>query len=192
MKQLLLFSFLIFYGIKFVGSDEQSTAADEYHGNIRQWTIKDDGKLHIALHILKDPTIKLVFPKEITFDKLLSDLKLYSPGGRGHCKDLKVLNFTLKISAKKGIYGEIKVISHRTTANLFEKCGDSDPSLYAFPLIDSRPADLENEDSRRCFENDTVPFQVYISDNTKNFLELQTSGTFECQVFLEIVRFLNF
>uniref|UniRef100_A0A914Z3X5 Uncharacterized protein n=1 Tax=Panagrolaimus superbus TaxID=310955 RepID=A0A914Z3X5_9BILA len=118
MKVLSLF--LLFFGIiKFVGSEP--IVADNYHGNLRRWTIKADGKMHIGLHLLKE-SVKLTFPKATRFNELLSEIKLYSPNERGKCKDTKSLNFNLVIAPKNDIHGEIKVVSRRTVANLFETC----------------------------------------------------------------------
>uniref|UniRef100_A0A914Y077 Uncharacterized protein n=1 Tax=Panagrolaimus superbus TaxID=310955 RepID=A0A914Y077_9BILA len=177
MKLFLLF----FVIIKFVGSEQN--VADNYHGNLRQWTIKADGKMHIGLHLLKE-SVKLTFPKVTRFNELLSEIKLYSPNERGKCKDANSLNFNLVIAPKNDIHGEIKVISNRIVANLFETCDGGerpDHTAYASPLIDVNPVSLAIP-GHLCYDNiNTVPFQIYDKDKTKYFMELQVSGNFDCQ-----------
>uniref|UniRef100_A0A914YB32 Uncharacterized protein n=1 Tax=Panagrolaimus superbus TaxID=310955 RepID=A0A914YB32_9BILA len=183
MKQLFLFVFLI---INFVGSIESATAANVYHGNRRHWTIEANGTTHIALHILKEP-VRLIFPKTKTFPQLLSGLKLYSPAGNEKCENAtNILKFTLLITDLYDIHGEIKVVSNRLRAYLFEKCaGGEGPDHYDSPLIDIRPADIENDNSRLC-PDAGIPLQTYKNDDTKYVVELEASGNLECQVFMEL------
>uniref|UniRef100_A0A914YM57 Uncharacterized protein n=1 Tax=Panagrolaimus superbus TaxID=310955 RepID=A0A914YM57_9BILA len=135
--------------------------------------------------------IKLLFPKEITFAELLFGLKLYSPTENEKCEDTKSLNFDLLIDDKNDIHGEIELERtssgiQKVAAYLFEKCnGDERTRYYAAPLIDGNSETLAIT-GRHCYANGSVPFQVYNKDDTKHVMELQTSGTFECQVFLEL------
>uniref|UniRef100_A0A914Y1C9 Uncharacterized protein n=1 Tax=Panagrolaimus superbus TaxID=310955 RepID=A0A914Y1C9_9BILA len=189
MKQLLLF-FVLSVIINFVGSVEPSAASGVYHGNRRYWTIEANGKTHVGLHILNE-SVKLIFPKEATFAELLSGIKLYSPTGRGKCVDAThVLKFTLLIAGQYDISGEIKVVSHRLRAYLFEKCkGDEGPDHYASPPIDVTYAALANT-GRLCPDNG-IPFQVYAKDITMHVTELQISGSLECQVFMELPPYMK-
>uniref|UniRef100_A0AC34FR99 C-type lectin domain-containing protein n=1 Tax=Panagrolaimus sp. ES5 TaxID=591445 RepID=A0AC34FR99_9BILA len=189
MKQFLLF-ILIFITIKFIGVVEPIPTGDVYHGNQRYWTLEANENTYLALHVLKE-SIKLVFPKEKTIGELLSGLKLYSPSENGKCEDtIGSLDFTLVIDVQNHIRGAAFVDTFnniRTVkTHLFEKCGSNEQS-YASPPIDVNPTPLEDR-SRQCFQS-TVPFQVY--DNIKHVMELQVSGTFQCQVFMELPSYMK-
>uniref|UniRef100_A0AC34FCB7 Uncharacterized protein n=1 Tax=Panagrolaimus sp. ES5 TaxID=591445 RepID=A0AC34FCB7_9BILA len=151
---------------------------------------------HVALHVLKEH-VKLIFPQDKTFFDLASDIKLYSPTGNGQCQDTRGnLEFTLFIANQYDIHGEIKILAGSQTANvmanLFEKCkGGERPGYYHSPLINVSPADLEDTGSQQCFKNSDASFQVYDKDNTKHFMELHVSGSFECQVFMELPSYMQ-
>uniref|UniRef100_A0AC34G3Z6 Uncharacterized protein n=1 Tax=Panagrolaimus sp. ES5 TaxID=591445 RepID=A0AC34G3Z6_9BILA len=195
MKQLFLFFLLLFISIEFVVCAEPTGTVDVYHGNRRYWTIEADGKTHIALHILKEH-LKLVFPNERTIDELLSGLKLYSPTGNEKCEDTSTdFGFTLVIAVQNHIRGEILteiVDTDRSVMTyLYERCGGNERRrYYGVKTIDVNAENLELESGRGCFKR-TVPFQVYVKDNTKHIMELQVSGTFKCQVFMELPSFIK-
>uniref|UniRef100_A0AC34FZB0 Uncharacterized protein n=1 Tax=Panagrolaimus sp. ES5 TaxID=591445 RepID=A0AC34FZB0_9BILA len=191
MKQLLLFFVLFFLVINFIVFVESAT--EVYHGNRRYWIIEADGKTHVALHVLKE-RIKLIFPKDKTFPDLLSNIKLYSPTGNGKCQDkTNTLEFTLLIDSENFIHGFINATNigriEVVKAYLYEMC----PLIgvkynYASPLIDVNPVEIAVY-GRMC--PNSVPFEVYDKDKTKHFMELDVSGTFECQAFMELPSYMQ-
>uniref|UniRef100_A0AC34FPQ4 Uncharacterized protein n=1 Tax=Panagrolaimus sp. ES5 TaxID=591445 RepID=A0AC34FPQ4_9BILA len=191
MKQIYLF-FLLIFTFKFVG-------AVEYHGNRRHWTLENDGKTYVALHVLKEETksFNLTFPKQKTFADLASGIKLYSPTENEKCEDTNgSLGFLLTIADKNYIRGTIKTKTIGPTeflaAFLNETCTMFRGSEhdYASPRIDVNPATLEDRDLQ-CFQNEPAPFQSYHGDNTKHVLELHASGDIGCQIFMELPTYMQ-
>uniref|UniRef100_A0AC34FP46 Uncharacterized protein n=1 Tax=Panagrolaimus sp. ES5 TaxID=591445 RepID=A0AC34FP46_9BILA len=139
--------------------------------------------------------IKLIFPNDKTFNDLASDIKLYSPTGNGKCQDkTNTLEFTLLINAENVIHGFINATKmgriEMVNAYMYETC----PLIgaqhhYASPAINIDPAALHNP-VRLCFKG-SVPFQVYEKDNTKHIMELQVSGSFECQAFIVLPSYMQ-
>uniref|UniRef100_A0AC34F808 Uncharacterized protein n=1 Tax=Panagrolaimus sp. ES5 TaxID=591445 RepID=A0AC34F808_9BILA len=187
MKQLFLFFLLLFISIEFVVCAEPTGTVDVYHGNRRYWTIEANGKTYIALHVLKE-SIKLIFHKETPFVDLASNIKLYSPTENGKCEEADKAEFKLVIAVQNYIRGEIKINGRgRTTAFLYDNFGEV---LYVPLPIDVDFETLENN-ARTCYRQSNAPFQVYAKDNTKNFMELQVSGTFKCQIYMELPSFIK-
>uniref|UniRef100_A0AC34FVV4 Uncharacterized protein n=1 Tax=Panagrolaimus sp. ES5 TaxID=591445 RepID=A0AC34FVV4_9BILA len=183
MKHIQLF-FLCFLIINFVGSIE-------YHGSRRFYTSVIDGKVHIALHVVKEP-VKLIFPKSKTFTNLVSDIKLYSVTENGKCEDqINTLKFKLLINVEKYLRGEIRVIAldedeKVVTMYLYEKCRRIERADdYKSKSIDGKYVDLEGGE---CFENG-APFQSYAS--TKNRMELQVNESFACQAYFILPTYME-
>uniref|UniRef100_A0AC34FZ50 Uncharacterized protein n=1 Tax=Panagrolaimus sp. ES5 TaxID=591445 RepID=A0AC34FZ50_9BILA len=186
--------FLFFLVCKFFVAVESSATEEEvYHGNRRYWTTETNGKTYVALHILKE-NVKLIFPKDKTFPDLLSNIKLYSPTGSGKCQDTRgSLEFTLLIANQYDIHGKIMVLMGPETSNviayLYEKCKRAGRTVYyASSPIDVNSVELANS-GRTC--PNSVPFEVYDKDTTKYFMELEVSGTFECQAFMELPSYMQ-
>uniref|UniRef100_A0AC34FEY1 Uncharacterized protein n=1 Tax=Panagrolaimus sp. ES5 TaxID=591445 RepID=A0AC34FEY1_9BILA len=146
---------------------------------------------HVALHVLNEH-VKLIFPKEKTFADLTSDIKSYSPSNKDCRQDAtNNLNFTLVITKKDHIRGVIMVnkISKEVAVYLYDKCNDVDSNAhYAFKSMEGSGENLQGGD---CFRSSDAPFQVYDKDNTKHVMELQVSGTFECQAFMELPTYMQ-
>uniref|UniRef100_A0A914YDJ4 Uncharacterized protein n=1 Tax=Panagrolaimus superbus TaxID=310955 RepID=A0A914YDJ4_9BILA len=114
MRQLDLFFFLLFIfaaSNKFVESIESDP---------KTWTILKNGKTYVALHILPE-RINIAFPKQITFDRLASDLTIYSPVQE--CENTETLKFKLLFSKELYVRG---IILSDISVLLYEKCDDEE------------------------------------------------------------------
>uniref|UniRef100_A0AC34GNW0 Uncharacterized protein n=1 Tax=Panagrolaimus sp. ES5 TaxID=591445 RepID=A0AC34GNW0_9BILA len=184
MKEFYLF-FVCLFVITLVGSVE-------YDGDQRFYTTVIDGKTHVALHVLKEP-IKLIFPKDISFNGLAPDMQLYSPTGNGKCEDTEgTLQFTLRMNADEYIQGTVMAIKYgdktKVRALFYEKCyGNKQRFFYKYKLIEEIYEPLTGG---YCFASG-VPFQVYEKDNTKHVMDLQVNGTFNCQVFMTMPPYME-